>query len=201
MCRSGRPATTSQSEADEKRGRRERKLDEQRAKEERKEAKRERKLAREQAAAEIESGRYLGPLAGLPTAEAERYERLRLALRGLRIDGHLTAVVALYEGKKIFGARTIERFAPFVSLFELAFARFALGAAGAVDDARARGRAAGGVRADRGAAADGGRRCATRSDRNARSAARVPWSDRGCRRWTPRGPSRRTGTRSRRPRP
>ncbi|WP_420137819.1 hypothetical protein [Sphingomonas sp.] len=41
--------TTSQKEADEKRGRRERKLDEQRAKEARKEAKRERKLAREQA--------------------------------------------------------------------------------------------------------------------------------------------------------
>ncbi len=48
-----------------------------------------------------------------------------LALRGLRIDGHLSAVVALYEGKKIFGARTTERFAPFVALFELAYARAA----------------------------------------------------------------------------
>lgn len=48
-----------------------------------------------------------------------------LALRGLRIDGHLSAVVALYEGKKIFGARTTERFAPFVALFELAYARSA----------------------------------------------------------------------------
>jgi hypothetical protein len=37
----------------------------------------------------------------------------------------LAAVVALYESKKIFGTRASERFAPFVALFELGFARFA----------------------------------------------------------------------------
>jgi len=49
----------------------------------------------------------------------------QLALRGLRFDGHLSSIVALYEPKKIFGSRTSERFAPAVALFELGFARFA----------------------------------------------------------------------------
>jgi hypothetical protein len=49
----------------------------------------------------------------------------QLALRGLRFDGHLAAIIALYEPKKIFGSRTSERFAPAVALFELGFARFA----------------------------------------------------------------------------
>jgi GAF domain-containing protein len=48
-----------------------------------------------------------------------------LALRGIRFDGYLAAVVALYESKKIFGTRASERFSPFVALFELGFARFA----------------------------------------------------------------------------
>ena len=48
-----------------------------------------------------------------------------LSLRGVRADGHLAAVIALYEPKKIFGTRASERFAPSVALFELAFARFA----------------------------------------------------------------------------
>jgi len=48
-----------------------------------------------------------------------------LALRGIRFDGHLAAVIALYESRKIFGTRASERFTPFVALFELAFARFA----------------------------------------------------------------------------
>ena len=48
-----------------------------------------------------------------------------LALRGLRVDGHLAAILALYESKKIFGTRTTERFGPSVALFELAFMRFA----------------------------------------------------------------------------
>jgi hypothetical protein len=48
-----------------------------------------------------------------------------LALRGVRFDGYLAAVVALYESKKIFGTRASERFSPFVALFELGFARFA----------------------------------------------------------------------------
>lgn len=48
-----------------------------------------------------------------------------LALRGLRSDGELSAVLALYETRKFFGARTSERFSPSVALFDLAFARFA----------------------------------------------------------------------------
>ena len=48
-----------------------------------------------------------------------------LALRGLVLDGALSAVLALYESRKIFGTRTAERFAPSVALFELGFARFA----------------------------------------------------------------------------
>ncbi|HVE77302.1 MAG TPA: GAF domain-containing protein [Gemmatimonadaceae bacterium] len=48
-----------------------------------------------------------------------------LALRGLRFDGHLSAVLAVHEPRKIFGTRAIERFAASVALFELAFARFA----------------------------------------------------------------------------
>lgn len=48
-----------------------------------------------------------------------------LALRGLQVDGQLTAVLALYETRKFFGARTMERFAPAVALFELAFVRYA----------------------------------------------------------------------------
>lgn len=48
-----------------------------------------------------------------------------LSLRGVRADGHLSAVIALYEPKKIFGTRASERFAPSLALFELAHARFA----------------------------------------------------------------------------
>ncbi|HUO52638.1 MAG TPA: GAF domain-containing protein [Gemmatimonadaceae bacterium] len=48
-----------------------------------------------------------------------------LALHGLQTDGHLAAVLALFEPKRFFGTRVVERFEPSVSLFELAFARFA----------------------------------------------------------------------------
>src|SRR5687768_13993181 len=48
-----------------------------------------------------------------------------LSLRGLRVDDHLSAVVALHEPRKIFGTRASERFGPSVSLLELAFMRFA----------------------------------------------------------------------------
>jgi hypothetical protein len=48
-----------------------------------------------------------------------------LALRGIPTDGHLAAVVALYEPRRFFGTRVMERFAPYVALFELAYARFA----------------------------------------------------------------------------
>jgi hypothetical protein len=48
-----------------------------------------------------------------------------LSLRGLRVDDHLAAVIALHEPRKIFGTRASERFAPSVALFELAYIRFA----------------------------------------------------------------------------
>jgi putative methionine-R-sulfoxide reductase with GAF domain len=46
-----------------------------------------------------------------------------LSLRGLRVEGYLAAVLALYEPRKIFGTRTTERLAPALSLFDLAFGR------------------------------------------------------------------------------
>ncbi len=48
-----------------------------------------------------------------------------LALRGILVDGHLSSVVGLYEPRRFFGTRVMERFAPYVALFELAYARFA----------------------------------------------------------------------------
>ena len=67
--------------------------------------------------------------------ESEQYARLlgltdspdggMLALRGLTADGALAAVLALYEPRRIFGARVMERFAPAAALFDLAFSRFA----------------------------------------------------------------------------
>ena len=48
-----------------------------------------------------------------------------LALRGLRVEGHLGAVLALYEPRKIFGTRTTERLAPAMALFDLAYTRIA----------------------------------------------------------------------------
>ncbi|MEJ7809238.1 MAG: GAF domain-containing protein [Gemmatimonadaceae bacterium] len=48
-----------------------------------------------------------------------------LALRGLTTDGTLAAVLALYEPRRIFGTRVLERFGPYAALFDLAFARFA----------------------------------------------------------------------------
>jgi hypothetical protein len=46
-----------------------------------------------------------------------------LAIRGLRFDNVLAAVLVLYEPRKIFGTRTVERFAPAAALFELAHSR------------------------------------------------------------------------------
>jgi putative methionine-R-sulfoxide reductase with GAF domain len=46
-----------------------------------------------------------------------------LALRGLKVEGMLGAVLALYEPRKIFGTRTSERLAPAVALFDLAYGR------------------------------------------------------------------------------
>jgi len=47
-----------------------------------------------------------------------------LSARGIRFEGHLSALLVLYETRKIFGARTSERFAPSAALFDLAFLRF-----------------------------------------------------------------------------
>lgn len=47
-----------------------------------------------------------------------------LAVRGIRVDGQLSAMVTLTEPRRVFGTRAIERLGPLVALFELAFARF-----------------------------------------------------------------------------
>jgi len=47
-----------------------------------------------------------------------------LSLRGLLSDGQLSAVLALYEQRRMFGTRTSERFASSASLFDLAYSRF-----------------------------------------------------------------------------
>src|SRR6185312_12296762 len=47
-----------------------------------------------------------------------------LNVRGLRYDGQLSGMLILYESKKLFGARTAERFLPAIALFELAYLRF-----------------------------------------------------------------------------
>lgn len=48
-----------------------------------------------------------------------------LAMRGIRIDGHLSVIVTLAEPRRVFGTRALERLGPLVALFELALARFA----------------------------------------------------------------------------
>ena len=47
-----------------------------------------------------------------------------LSVRGIRFEGHLSALLVLYETRKIFGTRSSERFAPSAALFDLAYARF-----------------------------------------------------------------------------
>jgi hypothetical protein len=47
-----------------------------------------------------------------------------LALRGVLTDGVLSAIVALFEPRRFFGTRVMERFGPYVALFDLAYARF-----------------------------------------------------------------------------
>ncbi len=46
-----------------------------------------------------------------------------LGLRGMRFEGNLAAILAVYEPRKFFGTRTVERFAASAALFELALAR------------------------------------------------------------------------------
>jgi putative methionine-R-sulfoxide reductase with GAF domain len=78
----------------------------------------------------VQDGGTFADLADEPAAYA-RLLRLpdfedgaSLALRGMKVDGHLTMVVALVEPRRVFGTRATERLAPLVSLFELALARF-----------------------------------------------------------------------------
>lgn len=47
-----------------------------------------------------------------------------VALRGIKVDGQLIAVLAVVEPKRVFGTRAVERIAPMAGLFELALARF-----------------------------------------------------------------------------
>jgi len=47
-----------------------------------------------------------------------------LNVRGLSYEGKLSALLVLYEARKLFGARTAERFLPAIALFELAYLRF-----------------------------------------------------------------------------
>lgn len=47
-----------------------------------------------------------------------------LSARGIRFEGQLSAILVLYETKKIFGTRTSERFGPSAALFDLALVRF-----------------------------------------------------------------------------
>jgi len=46
-----------------------------------------------------------------------------LSARGIRFEGQLSALLVLYETRKIFGARTSERFGPSAALFDLALVR------------------------------------------------------------------------------
>jgi putative methionine-R-sulfoxide reductase with GAF domain len=46
-----------------------------------------------------------------------------LSIRGILADGRLSALLVLYESRKLFGTRTAERFSPAIALFELAYLR------------------------------------------------------------------------------
>ena len=48
-----------------------------------------------------------------------------LALRGLAVEGVLQGVLALWEPRRVFGVRTVERVEPAVALFGLAVAKYA----------------------------------------------------------------------------
>jgi hypothetical protein len=48
-----------------------------------------------------------------------------LSIRGLTLDGELTGFVAVYEPRRRFGNKVVERLAPAIDLFSLAFERIA----------------------------------------------------------------------------
>jgi putative methionine-R-sulfoxide reductase with GAF domain len=52
-------------------------------------------------------------------------EPVELAVRGIRFDGELVALLAVQEPRRVFGARAIEGAGALAGLFELAHARFA----------------------------------------------------------------------------
>ena len=78
----------------------------------------------------VQDGGTFADLADEPAAYArllrlgEFEEGSSLALRGMKVDGHLTMVMAVSEPRRVFGTRATERLAPLASLFELALARF-----------------------------------------------------------------------------
>lgn len=47
-----------------------------------------------------------------------------LAVRGVKVDGQLTGLVAVAEPRRVFGLRAVERVEPLLALFSLAVARF-----------------------------------------------------------------------------
>ncbi|MGH7616292.1 MAG: GAF domain-containing protein [Gemmatimonadaceae bacterium] len=47
-----------------------------------------------------------------------------LSIRGMPYEGELSSLLVLYESRKMFGAKTAERFLPAIALFELAYIRF-----------------------------------------------------------------------------
>ncbi len=56
---------------------------------------------------------------------AQVHEEGLLGMRGYHADGALSVLLAVFEPKRFFGTRVMERFAPYAALFELAVARFA----------------------------------------------------------------------------
>ncbi|MFN2398339.1 MAG: GAF domain-containing protein [Gemmatimonadaceae bacterium] len=70
-----------------------------------------------------EYARMLG-VGGSGVGTATGPEEGLLALRGVIADGAMAAIVALHEPKRFFGTRVMERFGPYIALFELAYARF-----------------------------------------------------------------------------
>lgn len=47
-----------------------------------------------------------------------------LNARGIKYEGEVSALLVLYEPRKLFGARTAERFLPAIALFDLSYVRF-----------------------------------------------------------------------------
>ncbi|MBK7907850.1 MAG: GAF domain-containing protein [Gemmatimonadetes bacterium] len=78
----------------------------------------------------VQDGGTFGDVGEEPPAYARLFklgaadEGATVALRGIKVDGQLVAVLSLVEPKRVFGTRAVERVAPLAGLFELALARF-----------------------------------------------------------------------------